>query len=238
MLRGYIPATRYHLTRKSGNEKTGPLPVSTTSADTCPLACPFIGAGCYAEAGKLGMHWGKVSQSVRGIAFSKFLTAVAAIPDGQLWRHNQAGDLPGKGNRIAAKALQTLARAVRHTKGFTYTHKPVEGTSLTARANRKAIRRANAAGFTVNLSANNAAHADSLADLKIGPVVAVLPSDAAPVTFTPAGRRIVTCPAQTRDNVTCASCGLCQRQERNGIIIGFLAHGASRRRAESAALAA
>ena len=50
---------------------------------------------------------------------------------------------------------------------------------------------------------------------------------------TPAGRRIVVCPATYRDDVTCASCQLCQRAERK-IIVGFPAHGQSRAKASQA----
>ena len=33
------------------------------------------------------------------------------------------------------------------------------------------------------------------------------------------------------DNVTCESCGLCAWKDRDGLIIGFPAHGASKRKA-------
>lgn len=224
----------FHLTISSGNVKTGPIPVSTSSSKTCPPICPFIKAGCYASAGPLGMHWRKVSKKERGANWRSFLATVRALPAGILWRHNQAGDLPGVGNRINRKMMRELSSAAKHTGGFTYTHKPVLGNSATARSNRDAIRQSE---LTINLSGNNLAHADKLADLNIAPVVAVLPTDAPRVTFTPAGRRVVTCPAQTRDNVTCQSCGLCARKNRNGVIIGFLAHGASRRKADAIARA-
>jgi hypothetical protein len=229
---------RYHLTPVSANAKTGPIPVSTSSADTCPTVCPFRGSGCYADSGPLGLHWLAVTRAKRGTNWRAFLDAVRGIAPGALWRHNQAGDLPGMGNRIARRALEQLVAAARHTRAFTYTHKPVTGSSALARANREAVRAANAAGFTVNLSANNLAHADQLADTGAGPVVTVLAPDAPAVSFTPAGRRVVVCPAQTRDTVTCASCGLCARRDRRGIIVGFLAHGARKRLAAAVAAAA
>jgi hypothetical protein len=94
---------------------------------------------------------------------------------------------------------------------------------------------ANAAGFTVNLSANNLAHADDLADLGIAPVVTVLPADATDNTVTPKGRKVVICPATIRDDVSCATCGLCARLR--DAIVGFPAHGASKRKAEAIAKA-
>lgn len=228
-----------HFTLKSKNEKTGAIPVSTTSADTCPSACPFKRDeqgvnGCYADGGPLGMHWQKVTKGARGDAWSNFLERVAKLPAGQLWRHNQAGDLPGNGETIDAARLAALAEANRGRRGFTYTHYVPEG------GNAEAIATANAAGFTVNLSANTLQHADALADTGIGPVVVVLPSDVdgavTKTVTTPAGRTVSVCPATYRDDVTCASCGLCQVQARK-TIVGFPAHGASKKRASAVAAA-
>lgn len=223
----------FHLTARSANAKTGPIPVSTTSADSCPPSCPFQGHGCYAEGGKLGLHWGKVTRGERGASWREFLSAVSRIASGQLWRHNQAGDLPGTGERIAAGALSQLVSAAKHTRGFTYTHKRVLGASKIAASNREAIRDAVRSGFVINLSANNPRHADELADLGIAPVTTVLPADAPRVSRTPGGRLVVVCPAQTREGVTCASCQLCANPTRRGVVVGFLAHGASRRAAEA-----
>lgn len=224
----------YHLTLKSTNAKTGPIPVSTTSAESCPPECPFIGAGCYAKSGPLALHWAKVTAGSRGDSFDALCSSVAAFPSGTLWRHNQAGDLPGTGSAVDGKALRALTKANAGRRGFTYTHKPVLSGPRAA-ANRKVIAAANVAGFTVNLSANNPAQADALAALGIAPVACVIPSDMPEKALTPEGRTIVACPAQTRDNVTCASCGLCARRERRDIIIGFYAHGSGAKKADAIA---
>jgi hypothetical protein len=218
-----------NLTLRSRNAKTGPIPVSTTSNETCPAACPFIGHGCYAAGGPLGILWKKVSSGTYRFALTwkGFLDEVRSLPPGALWRHNQAGDLPGAGDTLDTKALSALVRASAHAKGFTYTHKPL------ARAlERAAIAAANCDGFTVNLSGNNPSHADTLADLAVGPVVTVLPDSIRGNVklHTPAGRRIVVCPATYRDDVTCASCRLCAVATRK-VVVGFPAHGASHRRA-------
>ncbi len=83
------------------------------------------------------------------------------------------------------------------------------------------------------LHANNLANADELADLQVGPVVTVLPEDQRTNTVTPAGRRVVVCPAIARDDVTCATCQLCQRQRST--IVGFPAHGSGKRKASAIA---
>lgn len=221
-----------HVTLVSRNVKTGPIPVSTTSAESCPSACPFNNAnkgGCYAESGPLAIHWRKVTKGISGDSYGIFLDKISRLAKGQLWRHNQAGDLMGNGDSLDTQALALLVKANKGKRGFTYTHKP-----LRDHAERDAIAKANKGGFTVNLSGNNLDHADSLADMGIGPVVVVLSSDATQNTVTPKGRVVVVCPATQRDNISCATCGLCQKQRDS--IVGFPAHGTSKRKASAVAL--
>lgn len=208
-----------------------------------------MGNGCYAQQQPLLGRWREVDQGKFSYELGEFCARVSALPDGTLWRHNQAGDLPGKGNAIDATALGQLVTANGLKRGFTYTHKP-----MTA-ANQAAVANANAAGFTINLSGNNLAHADKLASLNIAPVVTVLSSEYArkerrgewtetldeyrqriatlPALVTPAGRKVAVCPAVYLDTC-CKDCGLCARQERK-VIVGFPGHGASKRAVDTIA---
>lgn len=242
-----LASTFLHITPTSDNAKTGPILVTTTSALTCPDACPFKRTqdgvkGCYADGGPLAMHWRQVTLGRRGLPWVDALASLAAElrrkGRGATWRHNQAGDLPGVADAIDADALAALVKvnADASAHGFTYTHKPLVG-SPHASANLAAVQSANASGFTVNASANNLAHADALADLGGVPVVVVVPHDAPDTLATPSGRKVVVCPAQRRDDVTCSSCRLCSKGERS-VIVAFRAHGASYRRAEAATLTA
>ena len=216
----------FHLTLKSSNVKTGPIPVSTSSAATCPPTCPFNNSqGCYAGSGPLALHWRKITDGTRGAQFAEFLDKIQALPNGQLWRHNQAGDLPGNGLEIDGAALGDLVKVNKGKKGFTYTH---YDSSISN--NAKYIKGANDYGFTVNLSANTPAHADQLSALNIGPVVTVLPGDQVENSYTPAGRKIVVCPATIRDDVSCSTCKLCAVTDRE-VIIGFPVHGTQKKRA-------
>ncbi len=202
-----------HLTLSSANAKTGPIPVSTTERASCPADCKMK-TECYAASGPLALHWAAVSAGTRGTSWPEFTDAIAALSDGQLWRHNQAGDLPQINGTIDAVKLGQLVEATAGKRGFTYTHHR-DAASLAW------IRHANAWGFTVNLSANDLADADA------GPVVVVLPSTTTANTATPKGRKVVVCPATQRDDVSCATCQLCQRQRNT--IVGFPAHGTRRR---------
>jgi hypothetical protein len=182
-------------------------------------------AGCYAKAGPLAIVWKEVDDI--GTDLKEFCDKIASLPNGQLFRHNQAGDLPGTGETIDTKALGAIVKASTGKRGFTYTHK-----NPFNKRNANAIAKANRNGFTINLSANNLGHADKLADLGIAPVVTVLPSDGTSTT-TPKGRRVVQCPATSRDDVSCKTCQLCQRQR--DVIVGFPAHGAAHRKANAIA---
>ena len=219
---------KIHLTLKSANAKTGPIPVSTSSAATCPDACPFKAGGCYAKGGPLALHWAKVTSGERGLTFDAFCDEIKSLPDGQLWRHNQAGDLAGDGDNVDCQTLRQLVNANEGKRGFTYTHKPLLPHNLLA------IREANNGGFTVNLSANNPTHADELLTHGL-PVCTVLPANVKPQgNFTPNGAPIVVCPAITGKKANCAECGLCQSQNRK-FVIGFPAHGASHKKASNIA---
>jgi hypothetical protein len=225
-------------TEVSGNKKTGPIPVSGSVAATCPPACPFSPKdgkpnGCYAAYGPSMIHWGRLNNGGAGVTWSEFLTRVRKLWRQTLWRHNQFGDLRGAGNEVDAASLVELTAANVGKCGFTYTHKPVlTRQGKFAKANRAAIAAANRGGFTVNLSGNNAAHADELKELGIGPVVSVVPAGTANTSFTPKGNKIVICPAIYREGVTCQRCGLCQKVNRS-VIIGFLAHGAGAKHVEA-----
>lgn len=257
--------SKYLITKKSGNRKVGPIMVTTSSRETCPDACPFKGQGCYADGGPLRGLWDKLTATDAGATFKSgkaniavqsheaLLEAIKEQPEGSLWRHNQAGDLPGQGDEIDLFALMDIVEANKGRNGFTYTHKPVlehrydtarfleagervqvtQGTAHhhVAEGNRKAVTFANEHGFTINLSANNPEHADQLADLEAGPVVTVVASDQMDNTTTPKGRAIVICPVVTGKAESCATCKLCAKANRK-TIVGFPAHGAAKRKAE------
>jgi hypothetical protein len=146
-----------------------------------------------------------------------------------LWRHNQAGDLNPDllvSGQIARIKLEQLVAANKGKRGFTYTHyNPTIGN------NSESIKNANDKGFTVNMSGNDVNHADSLKALNIGPVVVIMPRDAEKVSTTPAGNKVIICPAENTDKVNCLKCGLCQDAKRD-YIIGFRAHGTAAKTVE------
>ena len=218
----------FHLTLVSQNGKIGPIPASVSSSETCPPSCPLRDKGCYAKYGPLMLHWRKVSEGLRGASWNNFVNAIKGLPRGQLWRHNQAGDLPGHGEDIDTGMLSELVQANQGRKGFTYTHKYQNERNL------QAIKHANDNGFTVNLSANSVNEVDKLVALNVGPVVTLLPHTQTTNTVTPGGNKVVVCPATYRDNVKCSTCGLCQKANRS-CVVGFPAHGTAYKKASQVA---
>lgn len=202
---------------ESGNKKLGGIGGAIVSPETCPPSCGFYGRGCYHEFGFSGLHWRNVAE--RGLPWDEFLAAVRAQPEGALWRYAVAGDLPGVGERLDVPRLQAMAEANRGRRGFTFTHKRLE-----APGELEAVAAANAAGFTINLSADTLEQADERAQLGVGPVAVVVPTGAPRKLRTPAGRPVFLCPAQAHQDVTCANCQICARPRRAGVV-AFEAHG-------------
>lgn len=219
-------APLFHLSRVSGNSKTGPIPVSTSPRSTCPPGCPFLGHGCYGDGGPIAIHWAEVSAGRRGVPWPDFLRLIRALPDGQLWRMNQAGDLQDPDTVAGRAALRQLVSANRGRRGFTFSHHPL--TRLVVRAFRDATAR----GFTVNVSTETMAAADAAVAAGLFAVTVVPSTDQRRFWFSPAGNRVVACPAQLHAGITCSTCQLCHDRPAS-VIVAFRAHGSSRRRVDA-----
>ena len=208
------PELRVRLAMESRNTKTGPIPNSITSPGSCPKSCPWFNRGCYAEQYVLSAIW---KGARNGMSWKEFCSKVREIPEGSLWRHNAAGDLPGFGEDIDHGMLDRLVRANQGKRGFTYTHKP-----MSLRDNLQAVVHANREGFAVNLSADGLHAVDGAVDLGL-PVTVLLPADAPEALTTARKRPVVLCPAQLGKK-TCQTCGWCAMIDRK-FVVGFRAHG-------------
>jgi len=225
----------YHFIRSSSNAKTGNIPVTMSQKQTCPKACPLKGSGCYAESGNVNIHWsrlsdGRYNENKNVFDVDGLSAQIKALPKGQLWRMNAAGDLAHDNELIDAKALTAIVQANKGKQGFTYTHHNTDSGH-----NRAYIKAANESGFTINLSANSLTHADTLKALDIGPVVSIVDEwkpGMSKAFKTPSGNDAVICPAITVDGMTCEQCKLCANKERNSIVC-FPVHGTSKKKARS-----
>lgn len=233
--------TRCAYVANSDNNKTGPIAQVYTEQATCWRGCPFYSI-CYAfTSWRVVRLWRRLTAGLWGGSFKATCKRIAALPFAAVWRWGIAGDLPGKGARIARVPLRAITRANKRKRGFAYSHKPVLDGQPHAKANREAIAEANAGGFTVNLSGEGLTRADALADLGIAPVVTAVPSTWGKqwkTARTPKGRPVVQCPAEWTKSmgaarVQCIGCGgakgpLCQRRDR-AFIVGLTAWDATRK---------
>ena len=212
-----------HITKKSANAKTGAMPVTTTEESSCPKSCPHLqSGGCYAKSGPVSWHWNKVSQGLRGGTWDELTSYVSNLKAGQLWRHNQAGDFfsteQGDKEYIRLDLLKSLVDANKSSgaKGYTYTHHELHTHNL------EAIKYSNRNGFTVNASCESMTQADDAIAQGI-PAVCVVDNSKPVPARTPAGTRVLVCPAQTSDT-NCKDCGICQQSNRK-CVVAFLSHG-------------
>ena len=218
--------TWVHLTNISGNRKVGPIKVTTSDKASCPSECG-IADECYAGGGPIAIHWNKVREGERGDNWDGFVDRVKRFRKNELWRHNQAGDLPPNADgKLDADKCEALADAASHTDGWTYTH-----YNPNDKHNNAVIKSMNeVGGLVVNLSADTVEQADEYHELGIAPITVVLPEDAPNMgNKTPNGLPIVVCPAQTQEDISCNICELCQKRDRKSIV-GFKAHGSRRKK--------
>lgn len=218
---------RAKLFPNSKNHKLGGIPMSITSRSSCPTTCTFYNLGCYAGYHRVAMRWRAVG--AEGDTWEDFCRSVAALPPGILWRHNVAGDLPPswKPGLIDQEKVRRLVVANGLRRGFTFTHYKILGMHRDRRANLATLDSAGRDGFAINVSADSLAEVDAL---KMSyrnfliPIVVVVPEDSPQVLTTPDGHKVTVCPAQTHEDITCATCGACANPERK-TVIGFRAHG-------------
>ena len=217
-----MKADKVRFTRISQNRKTGFIPVTTSEESTCPSSCPLKEKNiCYAKKGSIRLIWKEVKKGKSerwnkpfNNDYDSLLKEIKRLPPGQLWRHNQAGDLAHTGDNesIDFDKLKQLVKANKGKNGFTYTHK----TQL--EENFKKIKYANDKGFTINLSANDLQHADELKKHNL-PIATIVGTK--PVKQTPKGHKIRMCPNQVNELVTCSVCLMCSKSKRD-YIVGFL----------------
>ena len=218
---------RVHITKKSSNKKTGPMPVTTSERSSCPSDCPFKGDACYAESGfHLKMHWDKVSSGERGTDWNGLCNYIQSLPNNQIWRHNQAGDMPHVLGMLNDKLIDQLVTANTGKRGYTYTHHKLSPLNV------EVLKRANDNGFTINASCESLDQVDAAIDKGL-PAVLVVPNDKEPPKTTPKGRRVMVCPAQTQENMSCAQCKLCSVANRH-CAVAFLTHGNKAKKANEA----
>lgn len=207
-----------HVVAKSGNRKTGRIPVTYRPATTCPGDCPFLPGGttggCYGT-GRLFASARRYSTSV-SVEEATWKVRLGMEPGARLLRDRVVGDVvtpEGTLDRgyIAGIAQVALDNALT---AFGYTHAWRRFTLSDLAWLRKS-------GYVMNCSTETPGAAATALLTRL-PVVIV--NDDVDEGSMIGDKRVITCPAEVRDDVTCASCGLCAKSDRQ-VIIRFTTHG-------------
>ena len=166
-----------------------------------------------------------MSNGQRGGSWSDLTNFVSGLAAGTMYRHNQSGDFfydtDDQGRELINLAmLKQLVDANKASgaKGYTYSHHKLNTH------NKEALKYANTNGFTVNASCETMSQADDVISAGV-PAVCVVDNSQPVPARTPAGHKVVVCPAQTSDT-DCKSCGLCAKNlDRRSCVVAFLSHG-------------
>jgi hypothetical protein len=231
-----------HVTPQSGNAKTGNIPVTYRPMTTCANDCAFLPkdyaeqlvaaglrspdipseGGCYGTGRIFGMARKFAATITAGEVRAKLARAARSA---RFLRDRVVGDILTESGTIDHGYIATIAKLAReaHLIPFGYTHAWRGMTS-------DDVAQIRATGYIMNASCETRDDVRAAVDLGMPVTIA---SDIVADGEMIAGKRVVTCPAQTREDVTCASCGLCARGER-AAVVRFQIHGTARKRAASA----
>ena len=217
--------TNTHVVAVSGNAKTGPMPVTYRPESTCPRTCPFLpkseggNGGCYGT----GRIFGIARKYSATLSHDDAVKKLMRAPRGAKYlRDRVVGDLvaaDGSFDMFHVLSIATIAKEVG-LRPFGYTH----AWPIMTRAQADMAR---AAGYTLNASCETEEDVRRATDLGMPTVIT---GDHWEEGSIVAGRRIVTCPAQTRDDTDCARCGLCAKPDR-ACTVRFEVHGTARKQA-------
>lgn len=210
-----------------GNRKTGPIPTTDRPMSTCPRSCPFLPSGaiggCYgtgrlfASAAKYSGTW-TVKDAIDHV--NNY-----AVRSARYLRDRVVGDVVGDDGQVDRDYIAAISAVGRGTDltVFGYTHMWKQFTP-------DDVAFIQGEGYVMNASTET--EDDVLRALELGlPVVIV--NDELEDGDLLVGRRIVTCPAEEREDVKCASCGLCAKPDRQ-VIVRFHPHGTAENKARAA----
>ena len=225
--RRYPDGTQAIAVADSQNSKIGKAATTYAAQDSCPTTCPFFdGGGCYAEHGPTGMYItaplnaaakaSKVPPTPESVAqWEADVIDALKVKPGRPLRIHTVGDC--KTAPAAALVAGAAERYVAREGGpaWTYTH-----------AWRVVPREA---WGDVNVLASCETTGEVKAAHKRGYATALVVDEfPSPRRFEKDGVSVVPCPAQTKENVNCATCRLCMNSERlhkTETTIGFAVHG-------------
>jgi hypothetical protein len=156
---------KVHFIAVSQNAKSGPIPVTIIERASCWPGCALYGNGCYAETGALALHGIEYPGLGRRVLVGVLRKdrSASAWPSLALCPSRRPPRIRGRDRRRApGPARHRQHRQERNPPSPT---NPSSATILSLSKTGASSLRAVEPGFTVNLSADNPADADRLAEL-------------------------------------------------------------------------
>ncbi len=209
-------------TARSANRKTGDVPTAwigrteeeaLASCAGCSIAPKTVGGngGCYAWSGavRFGAIAARKSAAVRPDRYTLGAAIKGAARSARMLRLTGIGDIGRSGVAVADSVASEARAAGLALVGYTH-HWREPGVK---------------AAWGGRLMASTETMADADRAVSEGwRATVIVPADAPRTSTTPAGRKVVVCPAQVRDSVVCNTCRLCDAS-KPGPVIAFRAHG-------------
>lgn len=205
-------------TARSANVKTGDVPTLWVGATreegraSC-AGCPLLDKGCYAHSGAVAMGADSARRGARKAPERYTIDAAirGAARSARMLRATGIGDIGRSGRAVADQIVSAASAAGLALVGYTHHWR------------EPAVK----AAWGGRLMASTETLADADRAVSEGwRATVVVAADHPRTSATPAGRKVVVCPAQAAEDrgVTCNSCRLCDAS-RPGPVIAFRAHG-------------
>ena len=210
------------LVLKPSNSKLGNVAATYSSIESsCPTDCSLKDNGCYAQMGFVGIHTSKLNKkkaTPKQVASEEAKLIKKAIKEEKNTkplRIHVAGDCR---TNEAAKMVSNATKEWGH-KVWSYTHA------------WKTVARSSWGTVSVLASVDNVNELKLARRKGYAPAI-VVRNFLSKKAYEFHGFKLIPCPNQTHENITCEKCKLCWNDKKLkslNAVIGFEAHGAKRK---------
>jgi hypothetical protein len=215
--------TYYQFVANSHNKKTGAMPVTSTSSNSCPVTCGLYN-DCYGKSSYTRLQWDKLDK--KGIDFNQLMNLINSLRKNSPIRFNVVGDLTNNNGIIDSNKLIKLANTVKNRalNMILYTH--LELSYLNVAAFKLAFLK----GLHINISCETIDKAKQALNYGLNSVI-VLPMGSINKVLKIDDFIIVRCPNEYNAKIQCVNCMLCSKDRvQKRVVIAFTAHSTTKKR--------
>lgn len=191
---------------------------------TCPLDCPYLDNGCYAQQANVNIHQGRSSAELEPSFWSAAFAFIIAGRFGTLARLHVSGGFARPDGEVDSGYIYRLCELADWACDYFEVDKVAWSYSHFAPEVFSPYR------ALLSASGIEVIYSDQL---RVGGAI-VYPFELVPELRAQTGLKLAKCPAQLSKHVTCRSCGLCWRTREANVCVVFNPHGSGKRAAETA----